>query len=102
MKKIASKNFWFFEKQGLESATELLLMSQRYQFGSEIDLSMKYLKKYPKRGVITVRESPMVGTIRSLPERIFMLPRSVLNRKTIPLGLSFVIRLLYIMGSGMM
>lgn len=91
LKKDKIKKLMVFRESGVESATELLLMSVASEFGSGLHFVNELPKKISKKeGLLLLGSHQWLEQLGSLPEKnIYATPISIEQGKTIPLGLSF-------------
>lgn len=91
LKKDKIKKLMVFRESGVESATELLLMSLASEFGSGLHFVNELPKKISnKEGLLLLGSYQWLEQLGSLPEKnIYATPISIEQGKTIPLGLSF-------------
>lgn len=91
LKKDKIKKLMVFRESGVESATELLLMSVASEFGSGLHFVNELPKKISnKEGLLLLGSHQWLEQLGSLPEKnIYATPISIEQGKTIPLGLSF-------------
>lgn len=91
LKKDKIKKLMVFRESGVESATELLLMSLASEFGSGLHFVNELPKKISsKEGLLLLGSHQWLEQLGSLPEKnIYATPISIEQGKTIPLGLSF-------------
>ena len=91
LKKDKIKKLMVFRESGVESATELLLMSLASEFGSGLHFVNELPKKISKKeGLLLLGSHQWLEQLGSLPEKnIYATPISIEQGKTIPLGLTF-------------
>jgi outer membrane PBP1 activator LpoA protein len=91
LKKDKIKKLMVFRESGVESATELLLMSLASEFGSGLHFVNELPKKISnKEGLLLLGSHQWLEQLGSLPEKnIYATPISIEQGKTILLGLSF-------------
>lgn len=91
LKKDKIKKLMVFRESGVESATELLLMSLASEFGSGLHFVNELPKKISnKEGLLLLGSHQWLEQLGSLPEKnIYATPISIEQGKTIPLGLTF-------------